>query len=139
MINQIRRREYRDLLQRMGESPDNVNVHAYVHIGSPVFSNLFLEEAGKIFNGPQYDGKAVDVDGYLFEALTQNYTTWEEEISRDPDLMLKFLIEFPTFYEDVQRLKANIEARRGHPLMIKVIDYGTDPYWGDIGQAEQHD
>ena len=42
-------------------------VRALVHVGSPAFSHLFLEEAARVFG--DLPG-VLDVDGYLFEALT---------------------------------------------------------------------
>ncbi|MFH1846684.1 MAG: hypothetical protein ABH869_03925 [Candidatus Omnitrophota bacterium] len=51
--------------------------------------------------------------------------------------MVELLQNHPDFYQACQDLKQNVEARRGSPLQIKVIDYGEDLYWGDIGQLKK--
>jgi hypothetical protein len=132
LIAQVRRRPRKDLLDRLdvANTPD---ASAMVHIGSPAFSYLFLEEAIKEFGDWQ---GWVDVDGYLCDALVLNKEEWEEEVktSKDPDLK-DLLKDHPEFYESCQKLKSNIsEKRGGKPLKIKVIDFGEDLYWGDIGQ-----
>ena len=100
----------------------------------------------------------MDVDGYLFETLTQPKELWEADLARDlaksheisqrnnelyPKVKATYvgLAEvvhlFPNFYEDVMQLKKNIEARRGHPFQFEVIDFGSDLYWADIGQLQK--
>ncbi|MGB2629721.1 MAG: hypothetical protein WBD17_00595, partial [Candidatus Omnitrophota bacterium] len=132
-IVQIRRRPRKDLLQRL-ELKDTPDASAIVHIGSPAFSYLFLEEALKIFGGRR---GWIDVDGYLCDALTLDEDEWNKEIGRkadDPDLQ-QLLKDHPDFYSACQKLKSSISARRGGDLLkIKVIDFGKDLYWGDIGQ-----
>src|SRR5690606_1377601 len=44
------------------------------------------------------------------------------------------LEQCPYFYERVTELRRRIEAERGHALRIVVLDFGSEPYWGDIGQ-----
>ena len=65
--------------------------------------------------------------------MTHDRTQWQEEIERDAKLR-KFLTEYPDFYEKVQELKRRIEEVRGHPINIKVIDFGDELFWGEIGQ-----
>ncbi|MGD2278656.1 MAG: hypothetical protein PVH45_01010 [Candidatus Omnitrophota bacterium] len=133
LIVQVRRRPRKDLLKKLGLE-DTPDASAIVHIGSPAFSYLFLEEAVKIFGDWQ---GWVDVDGYLCDALTLNEKGWKEELelkADDPDLR-QLLEDHPEFYSACQKLKQNISARRnGRPLQIKVVDFGNDLYWGDIGQ-----
>ncbi|MFQ5953236.1 MAG: hypothetical protein ACE5JK_07535, partial [Candidatus Omnitrophota bacterium] len=132
LIVQIRRRPRKELLKRL-DIEDRPDASAIVHIGSPAFSYLFIEEAMKIFGNWQ---GWVDVDGYLCDALTLDEEGWKEEVekSEDPDLE-ELLRDHPDFYSACQKLKQNISARHGgKPLKIKVIDFGEDLYWGDIGQ-----
>ena len=133
LIVQVRRRPRKDLLKKL-DLEDAPDAAAIVHIGSPAFSYLFREEAVKIFGDWQ---GWVDVDGYLCDALTLDEEGWKEELelkADDPDLQ-QLLEDHPEFYSACQKLKENIRARRdGRPLQIKVIDYGSDLYWGDIGQ-----
>ncbi|MBI3320935.1 MAG: NAD-dependent epimerase/dehydratase family protein, partial [Candidatus Omnitrophica bacterium] len=130
---QVRRRPRAKLLERFGIEDHGEEVKALVHIGSPAFSYLFLEEAEHVFG--DLSGW-IDVDGYIFEALTQDRTTWEMELAQDKG-MQTLVATYPDFYERVQELKRRIEARRGHPLVIKVIDFGEQLYWGDIGQLKK--
>ncbi|MBW2731085.1 MAG: hypothetical protein JRH20_01760 [Deltaproteobacteria bacterium] len=126
---QVRRRSRSELLSRF-ELADTPKAKALVHIGSPALSYVFLEEAQRTFG--EMKGW-LDVDGYLFEALTHEEDAWQAEAARDPGLR-KLLDERPDFYEKVRELKARLEQRRGRALSIKVIDFGAGLYWGDIGQ-----
>ena len=130
LIAQVRRRSRADLLRRFDIVDRGQPVKALVHVGSPALSHLFLEEAEAVFGA--LDGW-IDVDGYLFEALTNDANAWREELRRDAGLRQLVTVR-PDFYERAQRLKQRIEERRGHPLAIKVVDFGERLYWGDIGQ-----
>ncbi|MFA6610686.1 MAG: hypothetical protein WCT15_07565, partial [Candidatus Omnitrophota bacterium] len=132
-----RRRERSALLEKLGieNTPDAT---AMVHIGSPAFSYIFLEQAEKIFSGTALEGKWIDVDGFLIEALTLSEEDFKKEVGAD-----EVLRQCPDFYKRCQLLKAAInaeKARLGLPvkedgaLAIKVIDFGDKLYWGDIGQ-----
>jgi hypothetical protein len=131
LIAQVRRRPRKELLERL-EMGDQADAAAIVHIGSPAFSYLFIEEAIRVFG--DWPGW-VDVDGYLCDALTLDEEGWKEEVkkSKDPDLH-ELLKDHPDFYSVCQKLKKNISEISGMPLKIKVIDFGEDLYWGDIGQ-----
>ena len=52
-------------------------------------------------------------------------------------LFLCFLPKHDDFYTRVQDLKSLIEKKRGHPMRMKVIEFGEDLYWADIGQVEK--
>jgi phosphomannomutase len=131
LITQVRRRPRTELLQRFDIVDGGQPVKALAHIGSPAFSYPFLEEAEAVFG--DLDGW-IDVDGYLFEALTHAPDDWRAELSRDAALR-QLVTERPDFYQRVQQLKRRIEARRGHPMVIKIVDFGEHLYWGDIGQV----
>ncbi len=130
LIVQVQRRSRAELLQRFDIVDRGQPVKALVHIGSPAFSYLFLEEAEALFG--DLDGW-IDVDGYLFEALTHDADAWQAELNRDARLQ-QLVTERPDFWQRVQQLKQRVGERRGHPLVIKVIDFGEHLYWGDIGQ-----
>ncbi|MBN1526019.1 MAG: hypothetical protein JW919_00335 [Candidatus Omnitrophica bacterium] len=125
-----RRRPKAELLKRLGIE-GAAKPKAMTHIGSPAFSYVFIEEAQKVFASVPKD-KWLDVDGYLIEALTMDRAAWEAEKARDPGIA-KVLEQCPNFYELCQQLKAQVEGRTGHPLRIKVVDFGEYLYWGDIG------
>jgi hypothetical protein len=127
---QVRRRSRPELLQRLDIVDRGQPVKALAHIGSPAFSYPFLEKVEAIFG--DLDGW-LDVDGYLFEALTHDADAWQAELNRDAGLQ-QMVTERPDFYQRVQQLKRQFEERRGHPLVIKVVDFGEHLYWGDIGQ-----
>ena len=101
---QVRRQSRAELLQRFDIVDLGQPVKALAHIGSPAFSYPFLEEAEAIFG--DLDGW-IDVDGYLFEALTHNADAWQAELNRDAGLQ-QLVTERPDFYQRVQQLK------RGH-------------------------
>ncbi|MBU4305726.1 MAG: hypothetical protein KJ893_08960 [Candidatus Omnitrophica bacterium] len=130
LMMQIHRRPYKELLNRFGIKDRGQKVKAFVHNGSPAFSYLFLEEAQKIFG--KFTDRAIDVDGYLVEALTLDEATWKMELSRDAGLR-KFVQEIPDFYELCRQLKLNIESIRRCKLDIKVIDFGKKRYCADYG------
>lgn len=130
LIAQVRRRPRDALLRRLDAASGGRPVRTLVHLGSPAFSHVFLDEADGVFG--DLPG-ALDVDGYLFEALTQDVDTWEAELRRDVGLQ-KLVAETPDFYSRVQALKQRIAVRRGHAPIIKVVDFGEHVYWGDIGQ-----
>ena len=112
LIGQFRRRPRAELLQRLDFASRGRPAWMLVHIGSPAFSHLFLAEADTVFG--DIPG-AIDVDGYLFEALTHDADAWQAEVRRDAALQ-ELLAEKPDFYHQVQQLKQRIEARRGHRL-----------------------
>jgi hypothetical protein len=141
LVQQLRRRPLAQLQARLDALseehtvPDNSESHRsalepYVHVGSPAFSHLFLTHAEQVFGKLQ---GWIDVDGYLFEALTHNPVEWAAEVARDPELA-RLLQRCPDFYERVVTLRRRIEADRGYPLRIVVVDFGPELYWGDIGQ-----
>jgi hypothetical protein len=130
LIMQVRRRSRAELLQRFDIVDRGQLVKALVHTGSPAFSYAFLEEAERLFG--DLEGW-IDVDGYLFEALIFDADGWQNELSRDAGLQ-QLVAERPDYWERVQKLKRRLEERRGHPLVIKVVDLGENLYWGDIGQ-----
>lgn len=128
---QLRRRPLAELRQRIrAHEQTGRTFESLVHIGSPAFSHLFLRHAEQVF--ADFEGW-IDVDGYLFEALTHEPDDWNAEVERDPGLR-ELLEQCPYFYERVTELRRRIEADRGHSLRIAVLDFGGDPYWGDIGQ-----
>ena len=131
LIMQVRRRPRSELLERFGIEDKGQIIKGYIHIGSPAFSYLFLQEAKEVFK--DMPEAAIDVDGYLFESLIQDLDTWSKELSRDKGLQA-LVAEYPDFYERGQILKKRIERRRSRPLEIKVIDFGEKLYWADVGQ-----
>jgi hypothetical protein len=132
LVMQLRRRDRKQLLERMGLL-DEPGAAAHVHIGSPAFSHLFLRHAEDVFGDCE---GWLDVDGYLFEALTQDLEFWAEEVERDRDLQA-LLARCPDFYERARELRRRIEDERGHAMRIVVIDFGIDPYWADVGQLDK--
>jgi len=127
---QLRRRPLPELRARVAELGD---FEALAHLGSPAFSWPFLEEAEAVFGDlPGW----MDVDGYLFEALTHDPAAWEREVARDVGLR-GLLARNPDFHRRVTVLRERIEARRGRPLAVAVIDLGEGLYWGDIGQLDK--
>ncbi|MGQ0644337.1 MAG: NAD-dependent epimerase/dehydratase family protein, partial [Elusimicrobiota bacterium] len=133
-FQQVHRRPRAELLARLGHQNPDQEVTAAAHIGSPAFSDVFLEAAEEVF-GPT--AGVMDVDGYLFEALTHDEATLRADLREDAKFAA-LLKDHPDFYEKVQELKRRINAKRGReaeaPLNIKVIDFGEGLYWGDIGQ-----
>ncbi len=138
-----RRRDRDELLKKLGvtdSAPDLEDAEAMVHIGSPAFSYLFLEKAQEIF-GEVPATAILDVDGYLIEGLFLNDDEWNTEYKRDKGL--RELVEACQtkwnfdFRKKCQELRKAIEAAKGSPLQIKVVDFGEELYWGDIGQLKK--
>ncbi|MFC1594469.1 M20/M25/M40 family metallo-hydrolase, partial [Candidatus Omnitrophota bacterium] len=213
LLMQVRRRPRDELLKRFGITDTGQEVKACVHIGSPAFSYLFLEIAQEVFK--DLPDATIDVDGYLFEALTQDRETWErelameilrqvhavikgyycqkeiidetkiaekinvdsdkvllalDELAEDPSVVTKdvaghysatcgtcdssmvstredmlfkepglhqLVREYPDFYERCQEISRLLEKARGYKPIIKVIDFGENLYWADIGQLRK--
>ena len=126
---QLRRRPRDQLLARLAELGGSA-LRSYAHIGSPALSHLLLDHAAELFaDCPGW----LDVDGYLFEALTHEPDAWSAEVERDAQLRA-LLARCPDFYQRVAELRRRVEASRGHRMRIAVIDFGAGLYWGDIGQ-----
>ncbi len=126
---QLRRRSLEHLRDRLGVPRDRP-LRAHVNLGSPAFSYRFLAAAMECFGDCE---GWLDVDGYLFEALTHGDAEWAAEVERDRDL--RALIDrVPDFHARARRLRDILEAERGHPLRIAVIDFGSELHWCDIGQ-----
>lgn len=128
---QVRRRPLAALRERLAQAP--VGTRALVNMGSPALSHAFIDALAAAFG--DRDGW-LDVDGYLFEALTHDEAAWAAEIARDPGLRA-LLEQCPDFYARVARVRAQLEQHRGAPLAIAVIDFGADTYWGDMGQLSR--
>lgn len=81
LVAQVRRRGRDELLERLGveNTPD---ARAMVHIGSPAFSYVFIEEAQKAFADLPNESW-IDVDGYVVEALTQPKDLWDAEYDKE--------------------------------------------------------
>ncbi|MDP8258043.1 MAG: hypothetical protein P9L90_01275, partial [Candidatus Aadella gelida] len=142
LVGWARRRNRKDLLERLGvEETDDAK--AFVHIGSPAFSYIFIEEAMKVFEDVPQESW-IDVDGYLIEALTMDKETWDSEYHMERRVgatgIETVLKNCPDFYQRAQKLRENINRRRGKALdaqlNIKVINFGEDLYWGDVGQLD---
>lgn len=126
---QVRRRSLAELRERLG-APEGEPLVAHVNLGSPAFSHRFLAAAADAFAGCE---GWLDVDGYLFEALTHDEPAWQHE--RERDAGLRALLErVPDFYARVRSLRSRLEVERGRPLRIAVIDFGEALHWCDVGQ-----
>ena len=126
---QVRRRPLAELRERLSCPPDRP-LRAQVNLGSPAFSHRFIAAALRSF--ADCEGW-LDVDGYLFEALTHDEASWAAERARDPALR-ELLERVPDFYARARALRASLEAERGRPLRIAVIDFGSSLHWCDVGQ-----
>src|SRR5262249_34824595 len=106
------------------------DARALVHIGSPALSYAFVAALRAEFgDAPGW----LDIDGYLFEALTHDDDAWHAEIERDPGLRA-LLQTRPDFHARARSLRRRLEARNGRRLPVAVIDVGAATYWADMGQ-----
>lgn len=128
LLAQVRRRPAAALRARLSSIGENAR--SLVHIGSPALSHRFVRALVAEFGDL---AGWLDIDGYLFEALTHDATAWAAERQRDAGLRA-LLGGCPDFYERAQAVRARLEAERGAPLRIMVIDCGPDTWWGDMGQ-----
>ena len=153
---QVRRRGRSDLLKALGVE-DTADAKAMVHIGSPAFSYDFIDAATEAFGGVSQESW-LDVDGYLIEALTlkrdseltdeeraDGIRTWDSEMAEEDRVgatgMKEVLDNVPDFYERAQELKRILNEKRGKPadtpLNIKVVDFGEELAWYDVGQLSK--
>lgn len=122
-----RRRNRDKLLERLGVE-NTPGARAMVHIGSPAFSYVFIEEAQEVFKDvPQENW--LDVDGYLVEALTYDKGTWDADYNAEmQQAVLKVLKGY--FYEgeviDVEKAAKKINAKLGEFQKI-VKELAKDP------------
>lgn len=125
---QLRRRPRAELLARLATvGPD---ARALVHIGSPALSHAFVAALREEFG--TLEGW-LDIDGYLFEALTHDDDAWHAEIERDAGLRT-LLQTRPDFHARAHAVRRRLEDRSGRALHVAVVDFGADTYWGDMGQ-----
>ena len=128
------RRAPREEVLELLEIEDTPDAEALAHIGSPAFSHLFMEKAREVFADAP-DDMWLHVDGYLTEALLLNSPRWKMYVRSSPGVQA-VLRRCPDFYERCQELRKRLEiAKENKPIEIKVIDFGKDFYWGDIGQV----
>lgn len=121
LAQQLRRRSADALRERIAE----LGATPLVHLGSPALSHRFVAALVDAFGDvPGW----LDIDGYLFEALTHDDAAWRREVERDAGLR-SVLATCPDFYA-----RARSVADRLAPLSIAVIDCGEDTYWCDMGQ-----
>jgi mannose-6-phosphate isomerase class I len=131
LLVQLRRRPEPALRARLAQA--GAGARALVHIGSPALSWPFV--AALTAELGDWPG-ALDVDGYLFEALTHDEAAWQSELARDEGLRV-FLRERPDFRSKVAAVRARLEDHRGAALAIAVVDFGAGAWWGDMGQLSR--
>ncbi|MBX7080475.1 MAG: hypothetical protein K1X88_14855 [Nannocystaceae bacterium] len=128
---QVRRRPLAALQARLDRAP--AGTRALVNLGSPALSFAMIDALAQHFGAlPGW----LDVDGYLFEALTHDPALWAEEAASDAGLQA-LLQQCPDFYARVAAVRDTLEQRRGAALAIAVIDLGADTWWGDMGQLSR--
>jgi len=113
------------------EIDDTPDAEALAHIGSPAFSHRFMRIGREVFAGLP-EKLWLHVDGYLTEGLLMPDDLWTVQAETNPGIQA-VLARCPDFRERCQELKRRVEKEKGAPLEIKVIDFGKDFYWGDIG------
>jgi len=128
LVAQLRRRDAAALCVRL--AAEGRGVRPLVHIGSPALSYRFMDALVAEF-GDQTGW--LDIDGYLFEALTHDEAQWQAECARDAGLRT-VLVGCPDFYARARAVRARLEDGRGAPLAMVVVDCGADTWWGDMGQ-----
>jgi hypothetical protein len=128
LAQQVRRRPADALRERLATA--GPGVVPLVHLGSPALSHRFVAALATAFGDV---AGWLDIDGYLFEALTHDPHAWQREIERDPGLQAVLAI-CPDFYARARSVADRIAADRGAPLAIAVVDCGTDTFWCDMGQ-----
>jgi len=125
---QLRRRTKAELLARLASV--GRDARALVHIGSPALSYPFIDAMRAEFGDlPGW----LDIDGYLFEALTHDDDAWRAEIERDAGLR-ELLAARPDFRARACALRTGLEDQHGRALHVAVIDFGGGTWWGDMGQ-----
>jgi hypothetical protein len=128
LVAQVRRRPADALRERLAAA--GPGARALVHIGSPALSHRFVRALVDTFGGLE---GWLDIDGYLFEALTHDADAWRHEAERDAGIA-KLLAVCPDFYARTRAMKTRLEDERGAALHIAVVDCGADTWWGDMGQ-----
>ena len=128
LVAQVRRRSAGALRERLANA--GPATRSLIHIGSPALSHRFIRALVAEFGDV---GGWLDIDGYLFEALTHGPPAWQRECERDAGLQA-LLAVCPDFYERATAVKSRLEAERGAPLVTLVVDCGNETWWGDMGQ-----
>ncbi len=133
LVRPLRRRSRADLLAALSSANEGRAVQALVHVGSPGFSHALLAAAREAFEDVE---GWIDVDGWLFEALTLDDAAWAAERERDAGLRA-LLAEHPDFRARVSRLAEGVTRRRGRPPVVRVVDLDAGLWWGDVGQLSR--
>jgi phosphomannomutase len=147
LLLDIRRRPLEQLiaLKEKLEAERGVGtIELLTHMGSPAFSYALIDAADQVYDQDVSDtSKTMDVDGFLFAALTMPAELWNNDVNNGiivfdkKDSNNNFSLA-EAYYKRVQELKAKVNQSRGKEakadLDLRVLNMGRAPYWGDIGQ-----
>ncbi|MDD5439422.1 MAG: hypothetical protein PHS37_04475 [Candidatus Omnitrophica bacterium] len=145
--HQLSRRPRTDLLKAMGKNPADQDTEALAHIGSPAFSDTFLQALINVFGTEAFATKWLDVDGILVEGLTYTDAEWKA-FAEDANFTKKVEENDAqcggtpgSFRAMCIALKAEINRLKGksphEDISMKVISFGKGLYWGDMGQLKK--
>ncbi|MBK8575783.1 MAG: mannose-6-phosphate isomerase, class I [Elusimicrobia bacterium] len=147
LLLDLRRRPLEQLIAlkkslEAGREPGSIEL--LTHMGSPAFSYALIEAADTVYSNEIADAtQKMDVDGFLFAALTMPKDLWDNDVKSKTIVFDKKNVENNTeladaYYAKVQRLKEAVNVSRGRDatadLDLRVLNMGQSPYWGDIGQ-----
>lgn len=147
LLLDIRRRPLEQLIalkEKLEKGRGEGTIELLTHMGSPAFSYALIDAADEVYGQDVSDtSKTMDVDGFLFAALTMPAELWNDDVNKgiivfDKKDSKNNLSMADAYYKRVQELKAKVNQSRGKDanavLDLRVLNMGRAPYWGDIGQ-----
>lgn len=147
LLLDLRRRPLQQLIalrDQLEAEREPGSIELLTHMGSPAFSYAFIDAADRVYDSEVSDtSKKMDVDGFLFAALTMPKELWDNDVKNGIIAFGKKTAEenaseAQAYYQKAQQLKAQMNAARGRAagaeLDLRVLNMGAAPYWGDIGQ-----
>jgi len=134
-----RQKNIATLLERVESKQVSQESRLGVNLGSLAISYDFLSIMLDVFSEDLFDPcRSIDWDPYVWVALAcENQREWQEEVEYESKLGNSNLVElesqYPDFFDKITRAKDLIEKRKGSPLSVKVLDFGS-VFWNDFGQ-----
>lgn len=134
LLDEVTRQPLQDLRDRAAELATG-EVRLAVNLGSLAVTTEVLDVAVEILGNDMIS--RADWDPFVWMALCQpDRQAWERALERENrsgrTALAKFVEALPGVFDDLHRVRREIERRRGRPLRIATLDFGQ-PLWIDFG------
>ena len=111
----------------------------FVNLGGLAASHAFLSTAADVFGETVYDQvHSANWDPLFWQALqVDNQASWDAMIETQAAIGMTaaadFDSSFPEFLDLVHRFRHTFQRKFGRRPIVKMLDFGANPYWIDAG------